>query len=363
MKSTQHIEVTRLAATILTVTLALAVAGCGSNDEPARYQPKTVNVDVVTAARTVIPRIVMATGTIEAENSVEVSTRLMGHVREVLVREGQTVQTGEVLVRIDDTDMQARKRQAEAGIAEAQAVLDNAETNLERFRRLYAENSVSKSQLDDVRTGRDRALAGLQQAQAMLSEVEVQLEYLRIVAPTSGTVTRRLVDRGDMANPGMPLVMLEQNNIMKVRAGLSERDVDLVDVGAEVRVRVTSLDQATFTVPVARVLPAANPMSRTFDLEAYLPNDDGRLKSGMFARVEVPVGTREAVLVPTVAVHERGQLSGVWVVDDTDTAHLRWIRTGREIGDEVEVLSGLAGGDVVVLQAELPLVEGDKVVR
>jgi RND family efflux transporter MFP subunit len=363
VKSTQRNEVTRLMATILTVMLAVAVAGCGGNDEPARYQPKTVDVEVVTAARTVIPRIVMATGTIEAENSVEVSTRMMGHVREVLVREGQRVETGQVLVRIDDTDMQARKRQAEAAIAEAQAVLDNAETNLERFRRLYAENSVSKSQLDDVRTGRDRALAGLQQAKAMLSEVEVQLEYLRIVAPTSGTVTRRLVDPGDMASPGMPLVMLEQNNIMKVRAGLSERDVDLVDVGSEVRVRVTSLDQAAFTVPVARVLPAANPMSRTFDLEAYLPNDDGRLKSGMFARVEVPVGTREAVLVPTVAVHERGQLSGVWVVDDTDTAHLRWIRVGREVGDEVEVLSGLAGGEVVVLRAALPLVEGDKVVR
>jgi RND family efflux transporter MFP subunit len=343
--------------------VSLALTGCGGGDEPATYEPKTVAVELVTAARTTVPRTVLATGTIEAENSVEVSTRLMGHVREVLVDEGDVVEAGQCLVRIDDTDMLARKRQAEAGIAEARAVLDNAETNLARFQRLYAENSVSKAQLDEVRTGRDRAAAGLEQARAMMQEVEVQLEYLRIKAPTDGTVTRRMVDPGDMASPGMPLIMLEQRGNMKVRAGLAEKDVDLVDVGSEVRVKVTSLDQAVYTVPVARIIPAANPMSRTFDLEAYLPNEAGRLKSGMFARVEVPIGSREAVLVPREAVHERGQLNGVWVVDENETAHLRWIRTGRQIGDEIEVLSGLKGGETVVLRAELPLVEGDKVVN
>jgi RND family efflux transporter MFP subunit len=292
---------------------------------------------------------------------VEVSTRLMGHVREVLVRSGERVEAGQVLVRIDDTDTQARERQAEAAIAEAQAVLANAETNLERFERLYAEKSVSKSQLDDVRTARDRAVAGLRRAEASLSEVQVQLEYLRITAPTPGTVVRRLVDPGDMANPGQPLVTLEQNNIMKVRAGISERDIDLVDVGGQVRVRVTSVDDAVFTVPVARIQPAANPMSRTFDLEAYLPNDDGRLRSGMFARVEVTIGQREAVVVPRDALHLRGQLTGVWIVNDRDEAHLRWIRVGRSLDDRVEVVSGLQGGETIVLAADQPLIEGDRI--
>ena len=363
MNRIQRTLIARPLLGVLSLVLVMAVIGCGSGDEPAHYEPKTVRADLVAAARTVIPRTTMASGTIEAENSIEVSTRLMGHVREVLVREGQTVDIGQVLVRIDDTDIQARKRQAEAGIAEAQAVLDNASTNLQRFERLFAENSVSRAQLDDVRTGRDRAQAGLTQAQAGLAEVNVHLSYLSIKAPSTGTVTRRLVDPGDMANPGAPLVMLEQNGIMKVRAGLAERDVDLVDVGGEVTVKITSLSQAIYTVPVARILPAANPMSRTFDLEAYLPNEDGRLRSGMFARVEVPVGSREAVLLPAEALHSRGQLTGVWLVDDQDVAHLRWIRVGRTMGDEVEVLSGLQGGERVILRADLPLVEGDKVVN
>ncbi len=349
--------------TVLTVAALVPLAGCGGGpDEPAAYHPKEVRADLVTVDRTRIPRIVTATGELEAENAVEVSTRLMGHVLEVLVRVGERVQTGQVLARIDDTDVQARKRQAEAAIAEARAVLENAETNLARFERLYQEKSVSRSQLDDVRTGRDRAAAGLDRAEAALDEVEVQLDYLRIEAPAPGQVTRRLVDPGDMASPGQPLLMLEQTGTMKVRAGLSEKDVDLVAVGKQVTVKISSLEQATYTVPIARIVPVASSMSRTFDLEAYLPNESGRLKSGMFARVEVPVSSREAVMVPREALHARGQLTGVWIVDEEGTTHLRWIRTGQTIGDQVEVISGLQGGEQLVLRADRPLVEGDKVV-
>lgn len=354
-----------LAGALSALVGALLLSGCGGGgNEPAAHQPKEVRAETTTAQRTHIPRMVTATGELLAQNTVEVATRMMGHVREVLVREGQTVAAGECLVRIDDTDVLAQQRQAEAALAEARAVLQNAETNLTRFERLFAENSVSRSQLDDVRTGRDRARAAVQRAEAGLAEVNVHLGYLRVQAPTAGTVTRRLVDPGDMANPGMPLVILEQRNVMKVRAGISERDIDLVDVGAEVQVAVTSLGTgAVFAAPVARITPAANPMSRTFDLEAYLPNVDGRLRSGMFARVEVPVGQRDAVLVPREALHLRGQLTGVWLVDEQGTARLRWVRTGREVGDQVEVIAGLLGGETVVLRADLPLVEGDRVVR
>jgi RND family efflux transporter MFP subunit len=352
-----------LAAAGLLLSLGLLLSGCGGADAPASYQPKQVRADLVEATRIGVPRTVTATGELRAENTVEIATRMMGHVREVLVREGDRVAAGDNLVRIDDTDVLAQRRQAQAALAEAQAVLANAETNLARFERLFAENSVARAQLDDVRTGRDRARAGVQRAEAALAEIDVHLGYLRVRAPTAGTVARRLVDPGDMASPGMPLVILEQRNVMKVRAGLAEQDVDLVSVGADMRVAVTSLEQTVRTVPIARITPAANPLSRTFDLEAYLPNPDGRLRSGMFARVEVTVGTREAVLVPAAALHRRGQLTGVWLVDDTDTARLRWIRTGRELGDEIEVISGLQGGETVVLRAAAPLVEGDKVVR
>ena len=357
-----------LRARRLTVAATLAgsflvVAGCGKDHAPAQRVTKDVSASVVEARRATIPATVALPGSVSGENRVQVSTRMMGWIREVLVREGVRVAAGQLLVRIDDTDLQARRAQAKAGIAEAQAVLANAETNLARFESLYAQKSVSKAQLDEVRTGRDRARAGVEAAQAGLRDVEVQLDYLAIKAPFSGTVVRRHVDPGNMANPGQPLLEIEQVGTMKVTAGIAERDVNLVAAGDTVAVEIASVPGGAVRVPVARIVPAANAMSRTFDLEAYLPNPDGHLKSGMFARVLVPVGERSTVLVPRAALVERGQLTGVWLVDDQSQARLRWIRVGRAQGDDVEVLSGLNGGEKIVLKAAAALAEGDKVVH
>ena len=348
---------------VVAAAATVGLAGCGSGTDSAAGGGKEVRAETGQAARIEVPRLVTASGNLEAANSAMVSTRMMGWVKQVHVEAGQRVAKGDPLVSIDDTDLRAKKAQAEAGIAEAKAVLANAESMVGRFERLYAENSVSKAQLDEVTTGRDRAAAGLKMAQAALREVNVHLGYLDIVAPTSGVIARRMVDPGDMANPGMPLLLLEQSARMKVVAHVGEKDVSAVGAGDSVRVDVTSLPGAVFATAIDRVVPAANPGSRTYDVEARLDNPDGRLKSGMFARMSIPVGTRSAVVVPATAVIRRGQLTGVWIVDDQGRAGLRWVRPGRTIGEQVEVLSGLAGGETIVLSAAAPLAEGDKVVR
>ena len=354
---------TRLTALFAISALLLAVAGCGDEAETASASGKDVRATVGQASRTTVPNVVTATGAIEAGTTVMVSTRMMGWVRDVHVTEGQQVAKGDLLVSIDDTDLRAKQAQAEAGIAEAKAVLANAEQMAKRFENLYADKSVSKQQLDDVLTGRDRARAGVRMAQAGLAEVKVHLSYLDIVSPVDGLVTRTAIEAGNMANPGMPLVYVETEGDMKVVAHLGEKDIASVAVGTLVDVDITSLADARFTVPVARINQAATPGSRTYDIEADLDASDPRLMSGMFARVTVPVGTREAVLVPAVAIHARGQLTGVWTVDDAGIAHLRWVRLGRPQGEHVEVLAGLDGGETVVLASEQPLAEGDRVVN
>ena len=152
------------------------------------------------------------------------------------------------------------------------------------------------------------------------------VEVKSITAPSEGLVARKMIEEGDMANPGMPLVSLESTGAMKVVAHLGEKDVSAVTLGDMVTVDVTSLDGAVFTAPLDKIIQAANPGSRTYDIEVVLDNPDPRLKSGMFARVSVPVGTREAVMVPTEAIINRGQLTGVWTVHADGTAHLRWVR-------------------------------------
>ncbi|HPF69377.1 MAG TPA: efflux RND transporter periplasmic adaptor subunit [Candidatus Krumholzibacteria bacterium] len=340
----------------------LGLAGCGSDTQSAAQGGKEVHASVVDAVARDVPDMITATGGVEAATSAMISTRMMGWVKQVHVQAGERVKKGDRLVTIDDSDLRARKAQAEAGIAEAKAVLANAETMVGRFERLYAEKSVSKAQYDEVVTGRDRAAAGLAMAEAGLREVNVHLSYLDIVAPADGLVARRMIEPGNMANPGMPLIILEDADQVKIVAHVGEKDVSSLSAGMPITVDVTSLPGAVFETTIDRVVPTANPGSRTYDVEAYLDNASGRLKSGMFARVAVPAGTRRAVLVPEAAVVRRGQLTGVWTVDAQGLAALRWVRIGRAQDGMVEVLSGLSGGESLVAGADAPLAEGDKVV-
>ncbi len=351
-----------LAALLLLVLFF--ITGCGTKpSETNESQSKDVSCVTGQASVQSIPLNVMATGSLEADKSIMVSTRMMGWIRKIHVTEGQVVQKGDPLVSIDASDLHAKKAQAEAGITEAEAVLANAQRMAERFEKLYQEKSVSKQQLDDVLTGRDRAAAGVNMAKAGLREVNVHLSYLNIVAPVDGVVARKMAEEGNMANPGQPLLALENTDRMKMVAHLGEKDVSVVKAGDLVEISVTSLANAIFSVPLARVIQSANPGSRTYDIEAYLDNSGGRLKSGMFARVSVPIGIREAILVPNQAIIKRGQLTGVWTVEDQNIIQLRWIRLGHQVGDQVEVLSGLSGMETVVLSSDAPLAEGDKAVR
>jgi RND family efflux transporter MFP subunit len=351
------------AAMIAAVTaLAPLAGGCGRESRPPAAEHRQVRAAVASAELARVPVIVTATGSVQAAARADVSTRMMGWVRRVHVEEGQTVRAGAPLVTIDDADLRARRAQVEAGIAEAAAVAANAGKMAARFEKLYAEKAVSKQQLDDVLTGRDRAQAGLAAAQAGRDEIANHLRYLDIVSPIAGLVVRKTVQPGDMASPGMPLVSVEQVDRMKIVARVGEKDVSSVATGDSVTVEVTSLPGAVYRAIVTKVVPAADPGSRTFDIEAFVPNADARLKSGMFARVLLATGQRDAVLVPEAAVVSRGQLRGVYVLGADGAVALRWIRLGRVNGGRVEVLAGLAGGEKLAVSPAEPLVDGDKVV-
>jgi RND family efflux transporter MFP subunit len=348
-----------LAATGL---LIAGLIGCGQEKPATHAAAKEVACETATAELTTLPVTVGAVASVEPAVRAHVSTRMMGWVSRIHVREGDAVRAGQALLSIDDKDLRARREQAEAGVREAEAVVANAEATAARFRNLHERKAVSKQQLDDVTTGLERARAGLAQAQAARAEVGVHLGYLNLVAPAAGVVTRRMVEVGDMASPGQPLLYVDQLDRLKVVAAVGERDVSLIAAGDTARIAVTSLDGAVFAVPVARVIPSANPGSRTYDVELYLENPDPRLRPGMFARVDLTTGERRGVLVPRSALVVRGQLTGVFLVGDDGAARLRWIRLGDERDGRVEVLSGLSGGETVVTGSATPLHEGDRVV-
>jgi len=351
-------------ATIAPALAALALtAGCGKSVPEIRVQGEEVRCRTATAEETDLPVLVRVPAAVEPARRVRVSTRMMGWVRKLHAREGDTVHAGQPLISIDDQDLRAKRAQVEAGIAEAKAVVANASKTADRFKNLYASKSVSRQQLDDVLTGLARAEAGLAKAKAARREVDVNMGYLDIVSPIDGIVSRRLVEEGDMAAPGHPLLYVDRLDRMKIVAHLGEKDVDRVSVGDSVSLRVTSLENAAFRTVVTRIVPSANPGSHTYDVEMYVANPGGRLRPGMYARAEFAVGIRRGVLVPESALRHRGQLTGVFTVDDRGRAHLQWVRPGGTYPRGVEILSGLAGGETVVTTSERPLIEGDKVVK
>ncbi len=182
--------------------------------------PAMSDAPTFTVRDTTIPAMFDAAGIAEPIARATLSTRLMGSVTEVLVREGDRVRSGEPLARIDARDVEARRAQVDAGIAAAEALYQDARTQADRFRALYADSAATRYQLEQVETGLARAEAGLQTARASRAELDAVGAYAEIRAPFSGIVTRRFVDPGAFAAPGAPIVEVQDASRLRVSVTL-----------------------------------------------------------------------------------------------------------------------------------------------
>jgi RND family efflux transporter MFP subunit len=346
---------------VVAAALLLPAPGCGSRhaDAPAENRAAVVTETRV-AALAEVPRAVQATGSIRPWARVSPGTKILGRVEEVTVREGDRVRRGQVLVRLERRDLEAAVEQAHAAVAMAEAELERARAQHDRMRSLQSRGSVTDKNLEDAVAGFRVAEAAVQQARANLSAAEVTLGYAEIRSPVSGFVTAKRVESGDMASPGAALLVVEDLARVKVVLTVPESDVVALAPGAPARVAIDVLE-SSWDAAVDRINPSGDPASRTFDVELVLDNDDGRLKSGMFARATFARGTREALLVPSSAVVRRGALEGLFVLDAERRARLRWIRTGRALDDRIEVLSGLEPGEEFVIAPPLALGDGTTV--
>jgi len=340
--------------------LAGACADSGSRADAAA--PLRVRVAVVTEAP--VQRGVRAVGAVEPIRRASPASRLMGTVVAAPFEEGDRVAAGQVLVRIDDRDMAARRAQVESRVGEAEVLLRDAETNLTRMRTLEAERAIAGIQLEQAETGRSRAAAGVESARAALRELEANAAYGTITAPFTGEIVRKNVNVGDIATPGIPLFVLEDLSRLRVVASVSEGAAARLRPGARVPVEIEAAGVRAVGV-VEAVLPVSRPPVTGFRVNVIMGRPSAAVISGMTATVLVPsdepdAGPGTRLLVPRDALVRRGQMVGVFVVDGT-TARLRWVRVGLEDGESVEVLSGLRGGERVVVGATDRLTDGQRV--
>jgi multidrug efflux system membrane fusion protein len=305
-----------------TLPLAILVAfatACGHKQKPAAELP-AVKVETIEAQLTRTPDIAEVVGTVRPKLYAEVSAKITAAVLEIPVKDGEPVGTGQLLAKLDSRDLQAE--------------FDRAKADFDRYKTLLAQQAATPAEFESV--------------QSRYRVAEAALSYAQITAPFDGVVVRKLVDVGDQASPGKPLFIVEQPFDYRLEANVPERFS--VGVGAKLYVVIDATGEKCEGV-VGEVIPAADPVTRSFLVKIDLQCRQG-LKTGMFGRAQLMLGERFAMFVPKIAVHERGQLTYIFVVHD-GRAQMRLVKTGKSYLDAVEILSGLQTGERVVVAGEV----------
>ncbi len=354
----------RVANLSLPITLVvLGFAGCSSERPAATPAQETIrDVSILTTQKATVPDLLEAVGTVRAAHTSDLASQMMGTIVEVRVRAGDRVEQGQVLALIDESQPKAAVEQATAAEGAARkevkaAESENAlaEATMKRYQQLYDKKSISPQEFDEVKSRfqtaaarHEMAQAGQAQAEAALTQAKKTYDYTRIRAPFSGLVTDRKADPGTLASPGLPIFTLEDTRNYRLEASVDESDIRLVRPGQTVAVTVDSLDDKEMQGKVSQIVPAADPGSRTFIVKIDLPVD-AKLRSGLFGRANFARGERSVVLIPRTATVVRGQLQGVYVIDQNETANLRYVTLGKSAGPQVEVLSGLQEGERLIV--------------
>ena len=346
----------------LTVAAVLGLSSCSTQRQAEVPSTETVSKASVLAVKPAsIPDVLEAVGTVRAAQTGDLASQMMGNIVEIRVHEGDRVSRGQVLAIIDDSQPRAAVDRAIAAelaaqqqLVAADSDLALAESTLKRYQKLYEENVVSSQAFDEVKARqeanlarRDIAKAGQAQARAALKQAMTSLDYTRIRAPFNGVVTGKKADRGSFASPGMPILIVEDTRRYRLEVAVNEGDLRHVQTGGQVSIAIEALGDAELKGKVVEVVPAADPASRAFLVKIELPTDT-RLRSGLFGRAQFSRGKQQVLLIPRSAVVERGQLQGVFVLDQNQLASLRYVTLGKSSGSDIEVLSGLQGGESFV---------------
>jgi len=328
------------------VLFAGTMTGCkGKAQEPAVRRPEITGVIVAPVSLSTVDEVYTATGTVRANSTSMVASRVMGVVNSVSVREGDAVKAGQLLMVIDDRDTAQRVRAANMAVESANQNRTLAEKTWQRYKNLYDEKALTRQEMDQIDTQRKVAESEYERAKAMAEEAKTYLSFARVTAPVSGRITEKRIDVGSMATPGMPLLVMESGGSYYIEVFIDAALGKKIKAGMSAEAVVETMDKP-LQGKIREVLPSVDPLSRTFTVKLDVRNVS--LRSGLFARVQIPVGKREAIVVPEPAVVEKGQLTGVYAVDSQGVVTYRLVRKGNTVAGGIEILSGLDTNDRII---------------
>ena len=333
------------------------LSGCAGPHSPSKKEIPPVAAATAPVERTSLPDRLTLYGTVTADRTAAVSSRVMANVVAVPARVGQTVAAGDILVEIDAATAGGQVAQAKGALAQARAALSLAERNYERYKALAASGSASPLELDMNRMQYEQAKGAVQQGEGAVEAASSVARESRVTAPFAGRVAARLVEAGDLAAPGRPLVTVESATGRRLVVAVPAGTVlaSGLAVGKKLPVRIDGV-AAEVTGTVVEMSPGADAATHTYT--ATLELAGAPVATGLTGRATLETAVRSSVLVPESAVLASGGVTLVALKDDAGKARTRVVTTGASQGGRVEILSGLAGGETVLVGLAAPPADG-----
>lgn len=340
---------------------SLSLLGCGGDASTAKNIPavQTINVDVMSVELGTIPLKSVVPGSIVSDQKAQISSRLVGYIKNFDLKVGQNVKRGELLFSIDSADIENGIAQARSGYQQAKAGLLDAKLDYKRFKKLYEDESVSKQNFDKMNLKYKIAKEQMITAKTGLNQAKSQLKYANVKAPFDGVVVKKMATAGDLSAPGKPILSLENKKTLSVKTQVSHELYAALRLGDTASIVLDGIEQPLLGT-IYTMVAAADPKNRTHIIKLSL-HENSVVNSGTFARISFTRGERQTLMVPKSAVISRSGIEGVFVVEN-ETAFFNMVRLGEVIGEMVEIKSGINFEDSIVVSNNESLLNGDKLI-
>ena len=341
---------------LLPLAICLLLPGCKDKVGPAAVSRQTVKGVTVTEVHpSEVEQYFETSGTIRAKTISQIAARTLGAVTSLRVKEGDRVHAGQVLLTVDDRDAVQRVIASEKALESAEQNRSLADITYGRYRKLYDEKALSRQEIDQIETQKKITELDYERSKALLNEARVNRDFTTISSPVSGVVTEKKTERGSMAVPGVPLLTVEDVSSFILEVNLDEHLTGKVTAGTPVDIAVDATNQQ-LRGKITEIVPSIDPLSRTFIAKIAITGPS--LRTGLYARIKIPAGKKIAIVLPDKAIVEKGQLTGVYAVDQGGIISFRLVRPGSHYGDNVEILSGINANDRVIIDNISRAVDG-----
>ncbi|TRX56618.1 efflux RND transporter periplasmic adaptor subunit [Thalassomonas sp. M1454] len=284
---------------------------------------------------------------VKARETTLISSRILSRIEKIYVRAGDSVNTGDLLISLENSEFKAREAQAQAQISSVTASREEAKKTLDRSKELQTKGLISTSELDKAVASYSKLSAELNAAKQYLKEAETALTYTDIRAPISGKIVERNAEPGDISSPGTPVLSLYNPSSLRIEANVRESLAVKLQLSEDVRINIDSIE-LELNAKITEIVPAADPNARSFVIKADIDFNESILP-GMFARINIQNGLQKQILIPKNYIQSFGQLDTVWVVDG-EQLQRRYIRTGKVYGEMIQIISGLQDNEVIAIK-------------